>query len=148
MAHRFGRRLWGRVWCGPWQGTACMAWRGVHRHAGWLPARRLLVPRIAATCSALRSTRASTSLSCPGPRRLTLPRPALHASPMAQSATLKAWAGKEENWDKAQAILTALAKANSGGCAGGGGRVWHVATARGTRASWRRPASLSITPSI
>lgn len=30
-----------------------------------------------------------------------------------QSATLKAWSGKEENWDKAQGILAALAKANS-----------------------------------
>ncbi|KAI3423022.1 hypothetical protein D9Q98_001374 [Chlorella vulgaris] len=30
-----------------------------------------------------------------------------------QSATLKTWQGKEENWGKAQAILTALAKANS-----------------------------------
>lgn len=30
-----------------------------------------------------------------------------------QSTTLKTWAGKPENWDKAQAILVALAKANS-----------------------------------
>lgn len=31
-----------------------------------------------------------------------------------QSSTLKTWAGSEENWDKAQEILLALAKANSG----------------------------------
>jgi fructose-bisphosphate aldolase class I len=30
-----------------------------------------------------------------------------------QSATLKAWAGQQGNWDSAQAILVALAKANS-----------------------------------
>ncbi|KAL4434288.1 hypothetical protein ABPG75_000729 [Micractinium tetrahymenae] len=30
-----------------------------------------------------------------------------------QSSTLKTWAGREENWDKAQQILLALAKANS-----------------------------------
>jgi fructose-bisphosphate aldolase class I len=30
-----------------------------------------------------------------------------------QSTTLKTWAGKKENWDAAQGILLALAKANS-----------------------------------
>jgi fructose-bisphosphate aldolase class I len=34
-----------------------------------------------------------------------------------QSTTLNTWAGKEENWDAAQQILVALAKANSGGWA-------------------------------
>jgi fructose-bisphosphate aldolase class I len=31
----------------------------------------------------------------------------------SQSTTLKTWAGKKENWAAAQAILVALAKANS-----------------------------------
>jgi hypothetical protein len=31
-----------------------------------------------------------------------------------QSSTLKTWGGEQGNWDKAQAILVALAKANSG----------------------------------
>ena len=47
-----------------------------------------------------------------------LPAPPPPCLPL-QSATLKAWAGKEENVDKAQSILVALAKANSGGWLGG-----------------------------
>ena len=38
-----------------------------------------------------------------------------------QSTTLKTWAGSEDKWDAAQAILLALAKANSGGWVGGWG---------------------------
>lgn len=47
----------------------------------------------------------------PAPHLLT-PSP-VPAHALVQSTTLKTWSGKRENWDKAQAILVALAKANS-----------------------------------
>ena len=48
------------------------------------------------------------------PHCAALPRPAPPRPAPLQSATLKAWSGNPANWDKAQAILVSLAKANSG----------------------------------
>ncbi len=52
--------------------------------------------------------------------------PACPSPAAPQSTTLKTWAGKEENWDAAQQILVALAKANSGGLAAA---IWARSTA-------------------